>query len=426
MILIRANLYVTKFKGGKMKRIKRNCNRITVFLVVLLIVALLIPPLSVGAVSETNTFTEATDIIQQYRTSGTAWQALTPTTTFSSVSSIKLQTINKPYYFRYKCRDDSHGWLDPVLSTNVNEYAGWPGYPITNIAIEVYDYTGRIYDNFVVMYRARVGGSWLDWVSNGNPSVMQTIKSKFGLVGNLDTAATDAGWASRGVIQALEIRIYERVENYPAPSETAKIIDAPYIYQNYNYPNGCESVSTVMALQYAGINVSVDDFINYYLDMGSTPVVGQTGPDPNVVYCGDPRLQSGWGCYSPVIMNALDKFINVTHYTCSRLTGASLDELCNTYIDNDIPVVIWATVGMIDSSAPSYYAHWTTPEGVQISYNRKLHVLLLVGYDENNYYFNDPMHMNTNGIKYTGYSKASVERAYSILNQQSIVIVPNA
>ena len=116
------------------------------------------------------------------------------------------------------------------------------------------------------MYRAKVAGAWLDWVSNGNPSVMQTIKSGFGLQGNLDTSSTDAGWASKGVIQALEIRDYERIENYPTPSANAKIIDAPYIYQNFDYPNGCESVSTVMALQKAGINISVDSFIDNYLD----------------------------------------------------------------------------------------------------------------------------------------------------------------
>ena len=79
---------------------------------------------------------------------------------------------------------------------------------------------------------------------------------------------------------------------------------------------------------------------------------------------------------------------------------------------------------MIDSSASSYYASWSTNDGKQISYNRKLHCLLLVGYDEENYYFNDPMHMNADGTKFTGYSKSSVEKAYEILNKQSIIISP--
>ena len=52
-----------------------------------------------------------------------------------------------------------------------------------------------------------------------------------------------------------------------------------------------------------------------------------------------------------------------------------------------------------------------------ISYNRKLHCVLLVGYDENNYFFNDPM-----AKKIQGYSKASVEKAYAALGKQAIVI----
>lgn len=86
---------------------------------------------------------------------------------------------------------------------------------------------------------------------------------------------------------------FERIENYPTPSANAKIIDAPYIYQNFDYPNGCESVSTVMALQHIGVNISVDSFIDNYLDKGATPVIGGTGPDPDLVYCGNPRSVSG-------------------------------------------------------------------------------------------------------------------------------------
>ena len=397
-----------------------------ILLTVLTLITIILP-VTANAATTNYSFREATGIVQQYRLTGeSAWRTLTPNVTFAGIDGVLLHTENKPYYLKYKSRDNNRGWLDPVYSTDsgVYDYAGWPNYSITNIAIEVYDYTGRIYDNYVVMYRAKVAGSWLDWVSNGNPNVMQTIKSEYDLSGNLDTSSTDAGWASRGYIQALEIRVFERIENLPTPSANAKIINAPYIYQNFNYPNGCESVSTVMALQYLGINITVDTFIDNYLDMGAVPVVGGIGPDPSLVYCGNPRLSSGWGCYSPVIVNALNKFINTNQYTVTSLNGKTLNELCSIYIDNNIPVIVWATVGMIDSSASRYYANWTTASGKSISYNKKLHCLLLVGYDENYYYFNDPMHMNADGTSYTGYSKTSVENAYSILNQQAIVVSP--
>ena len=44
-----------------------------------------------------------------------------------------------------------------------------------------------------------------------------------------------------------------------------KVIQAPYIDQTKQYPTGCESVSAVMLLQYLGIPVLVDDFIEKYL-----------------------------------------------------------------------------------------------------------------------------------------------------------------
>ncbi len=203
-----------------------------------------------------------------------------------------------------------------------------------------------------------------------------------------------------------------------------KIINAPYIYQNVDYPNGCESVSAVMALRYFGIDITVDEFIDNYLDMGAAPVVGGIGPDPTLVYCGDPRRKDGWGCHSSVIVNALDKFINYDKFTVSAFRGRTLDELCTIYIDRDIPVIIWATVGMVDSSGSQFWASWTTPQGKEIIYNKRLHCLLLVGHDENNYYFNDSMNLSSHGTRYIGYSKATAEKAYDILGRQSIVVVP--
>lgn len=210
----------------------------------------------------------------------------------------------------------------------------------------------------------------------------------------------------------------------PPEAPKKKIIDAPYIYQNLEYPNGCESVSAVMALRYFGIDMTVDDFIENYLDMGDAPVVGGIGPDPTLVYCGDPRRKDGWGCHSSVIVNALDKFIDYEKFTVSSYRGRTLDELCRRYIDRDVPVIIWATVGMVDSSAEQYWADWTTPQGKAVTYNKKLHCLLLVGYDENNYYFNDSMNLSSHGTRYIGYSKATAEKAYNILGRQSIVISP--
>lgn len=112
-----------------------------------------------------------------------------------------------------------------------------------------------------------------------------------------------------------------------------KLIDVPYIYQDEHYPNGCESVSAVMALKYLGINITVDEFIDLYLDKAEAPTVGGIGEDPRQYYLGDPRSDYGWGCYSPVIATALHKILNSQEYTVSNSYGEPLSQLCRRYID---------------------------------------------------------------------------------------------
>lgn len=135
-------------------------------------------------VSINKTFREVTDITQQCRLNGSSvWQSLTPSLNTNGIAGIRLVTSNKPYYFKYRTRDNTHGWLDYVFSTNANDYAGWPGYSMTNVEIQVYDDSGkRIFDDYIIMYRAKVAGEWLDWVSNGSSDAMQTIKSEFNLL----------------------------------------------------------------------------------------------------------------------------------------------------------------------------------------------------------------------------------------------------
>ena len=155
------------------------------------------------------------------------------------------------------------------------------------------------------------------------------------------------------------------------------VIDVPYISQLPEYPTGCESVSAVMALNYAGVDISVDTFIDDYLDKKDDTY----NFDPNVCFGGDPR-SSGIGCYAPVIKKALDKILAGSSLYGENVTGASLSELCSEYIDNGIPVITWATTDMKQAYLGIELAtmRWIAPE----------HCLLLVGYDDRCYIFNDP------------------------------------
>lgn len=85
----------------------------------------------------------------------------------------------------------------------------------------------------------------------------------------------------------------------------------------------------------------------------------------------------------------------------TELSQKPLEELCSAYIDNNIPVILWGTLKMTSQCT---YSSWKTPDGKTIQYNNKLHCLLLVGYDENYYYFNDPLR-DVGGQKYVGYAE---------------------
>lgn len=330
-----------------------------------------------------------------------------------TVNTLKINTsTSKKYYISYKVKAQGQsGYYSAINSTHYGseDYAGSFSKPIQRLQIEVYtNYGTKVTDNIVVMYRAYTAeDKWLPWVSNADPDWMESVKLKYNIAGDLDK--TDDGYA--GIdghnIKAVEIRLFEEkslMTDCGHQNET--VIDVPYISQLPEYPTGCESVSTVMALNYAGADISVDTFIDDYLDKKNDTY----NFDPNVCFGGDPRSSSGIGCYAPVIKKALDKILAGSSLYGENVTGASLSELCSEYIDNGIPVITWATTDMEEAYPGKQLAtmQWIAPE----------HCLLLVGYDDRCYIFNDPQR----SAEYH-YIRADVEAAYQALGRQAVVIL---
>ena len=141
-----------------------------------------------------------------------------------------------------------------------------------------------------------------------------------------------------------------------------KIVSAPYIDQTERWVNGCESISSVMLLQAMGIAIDPDTFIER--DLPHAPYWDYDGklygPDPYEVYPGDPHDHTGYGCYAPCIVKALQ------------------------------PVVFWATLDF--TPVPEERDHWLLADGTDFAWKCHEHCLLLVGYDDEHYWFNDPWH----------------------------------
>ena len=176
-----------------------------------------------------------------------------------------------------------------------------------------------------------------------------------------------------------------------------KILKVPYIDQSTRYPTGCESVSSVMLLQYLGIEISVDQFISEYLkcEAYEEREEGLYGPDPRKVFCGSPYDEESFGCYAPVIKGTLEQILEQKCpgvYEVADESETPIEELLKNYIDNEMPVVFWACINMRE---PVIGPEWKLKStGETFTWISNEHCMLLVGYDEEGYYFNDPYDHN--------------------------------
>lgn len=190
-----------------------------------------------------------------------------------------------------------------------------------------------------------------------------------------------------------------------------KIIKVPYIDQTEEWPTGCESVSAVMLLQYLGVDISVKQFVEQYLE--KAPIFENEGKlyggDPWKRFVGDPADDRSMGCYAPVIKKALEKVPGEPGklWEPVDLTGVPMETLLREYIDNDMPVIFWASIDLKETYAGP---EWIVADtGELFEWRSNEHCMLLTGYDKENYYFNDPWH--NHGV--IGYEKKLVEKRHA-------------
>lgn len=188
------------------------------------------------------------------------------------------------------------------------------------------------------------------------------------------------------------------------------------------FPTGCEAVSTTSVLQYYKIPVTPEIFIDKYLpcDTFYWKDNKRYGPDPHVFFVGNPYTSDSLGCYPEVISKALHKMKTKGHLGMSDLTfkttiGTELEDLIQDYLLNEIPVLIWITINMLEPYAGyQYYLE----NGTLYTWTAQEHCAVLCGYDEEDYYLMDPL---KNG-EIIPYPKDIVEKRYEEIGKNSLVI----
>ena len=157
-------------------------------------------------------------------------------------------------------------------------------------------------------------------------------------------------------------------------------VEVEAVCQLPDYPNGCESASTVSLLRTAGFDLTLKQFVDEYLPKQDVRITFGCcyGPDPQQYYAGNPDAgQGGWGCFAPVIVRAMQAALpEHSGYTVCNLSGAELGEL-TMYLSLGVPVAVWTTT---DGKAANEFYQWQSYDQTQTYlYPKNQHCVVLCG-----------------------------------------------
>ncbi|MDE6004593.1 MAG: C39 family peptidase [Oscillospiraceae bacterium] len=206
------------------------------------------------------------------------------------------------------------------------------------------------------------------------------------------------------------------------PPEEILLEDVPYYSQKNILPTGCEIISAKMLLEYYTHEESeIEDMLNVITCQYPKEKNGRTyAPHPENAFIGSPWDSSSFGCFAPVIVKMLNHLLP-KNYQAVDTTGTDLQELAETYLPQGTPVLVWATIYM-QASFPnvSWYLYnergYATDKEFQWLANE--HCMVLVGYDEKYYYFNDPY--ESNGL--ISFRRDISEKRYEEIGYYSLVV----
>ncbi|MBR3629127.1 MAG: C39 family peptidase [Oscillospiraceae bacterium] len=207
----------------------------------------------------------------------------------------------------------------------------------------------------------------------------------------------------------------------PAPAE-AMIEDVPFYSQRGLLPTGCELVSAKMVLEYySGEEVPIDTVVEHTTCAYPEWKDGKgCAPHPERAFIGSPYDETSYGCFAPVIVEMMNQLLP-EGYEAVDMTGADLQEMAETFIPEGTPVIMWATISMLNEFPwRSWYLLDENGEPTDDFYNWMAleHCLVLIGYDEENYYFNDPYRYGTP----TSYKKSVVDERYTTMGRYCVIV----
>lgn len=188
---------------------------------------------------------------------------------------------------------------------------------------------------------------------------------------------------------------------------------------------GCETYACTMLLKSLGFDTDEFDFAENYLicEPISYGIDGtRFGPDMYSAFAG--TVENGYGIYSPAMAKSMNQFFKAkkSDLKATSVVGETLASLCEKYVKNNIPVMVWATTYMQE---PYEKASWVvnyvdenakTEIGDTFTWLQNEHCMVLIGYDEKDYLMADSV-----AGKVSHYEKKLAEQRFKELGSQAIV-----
>lgn len=201
----------------------------------------------------------------------------------------------------------------------------------------------------------------------------------------------------------------------PIQKKESVLLSAPLVKQLPELRNGCEITSLTMLLQYYGVKKEKMELVPELIQ-DKTPIKRDmngkilTWGDPDKGFVGDITGKTiGYGVYHKPLFRLLKNYID----TAIDLSGSSLNEL-ELKLSKGFPVVVWTTINYT-APAKKDWRTWKSPTGT-VRATFKEHSVLLVGYDKDHIYLNDPL----SGKKQVKIEKKTFLSGWTAMGKQAI------
>lgn len=223
-------------------------------------------------------------------------------------------------------------------------------------------------------------------------------------------------------IQKLETQKQSK-EKLPIKQETKQqakpknkvMLNVPLIRQNPELKYGCEVTSLAMMLNYSGAGTNK---MKLFQEIKKDPDPLKRSPKGDILSWGNPAegfvgdmtgRYAGYAVFDKPMMDLINHYLPGRGY---NLTGKNFEEVL-AHVSAGYPVVVWTTG---DYKLPDRWESWTHGNQV-IKTPLDLHAVVLVGYEGNTVYINDPLsgrkQVPVNKQRFIGTWKAMQSRAVS-------------